>query len=303
VIGKPSNTAPPQGLVERGAVEAGPDKVQLVSRPTGRTRRFARARDWLKLFLYLAYERRLVRQIDRVALPRHIGIILDGNRRFGRRRRIQDPHELYALGAGKLDDVLDWCVELGISAVTLWVCSTKNLERPAAEVSGILAAIQDKLIALAHDPRVTEHGVRARAAGRLDLLPETTRAAVEAAQEATKTHDAILLTIAIAYDGRAELVDALQSYLRSTIAGGEDPAAAVEQITPETIARHLYAPDLPDPDLIIRTSGELRLSGFLLWQSAYSEFYFTDIDWPDFRKVDFLRALRAYQQRQRRFGL
>lgn len=303
MIGKLPNIAPPQGLAERDDVEPAPGKVHREARATGRTRRFARARDWLKQHLYRAYERRLIRQIDPAALPRHIGIILDGNRRFGRRRRIQDPHQLYALGAGKLDEVLDWCVELGISAVTLWVCSTKNLERPAEEVSGILAAIQDKLSALANDPIIKQHGVRVRAAGRLDLLPPTTRAAVEAAQEATKTHDAILLTIAIAYDGRAELVDALQSYLRSTIAGGKDPAAAVDQITPETIAQHLYAPDLPDPDLIIRTSGELRLSGFLLWQSAYSEFYFTDIDWPDFRKVDFLRALRAYQQRKRRFGL
>jgi short-chain Z-isoprenyl diphosphate synthase len=268
----------------------------------GRSRRFAKARDWLKQLLYRGYEHRLMRQVDLTAMPRHIGIILDGNRRFGKRRNIRDPRQLYALGADKLDGVIDWCIELGIPVVTLWVCSTKNLERSNEEVSGILAAIQNKLSALAEDPLMRQQGVRVRAAGRLDLLPATTRAAVEAAQKATEAHDTLLLTIAIAYDGRVELVDALQSYLRSTAAEGKDPVAAVEEISPETIAKHLYVPDLPDPDLIIRTSGELRLSGFLLWQSAYSEFYFTEIDWPDFRKVDFLRALRAYQQRQRRFG-
>jgi short-chain Z-isoprenyl diphosphate synthase len=257
----------------------------------------------VKRVLYRAYERRLLGQLQGAALPRHIGIILDGNRRYGRRRRISDPRELYALGAGKLDEVLDWCIGLGIPAVTLWVCSTKNLERPAAEVSGILAAIQEKLSALAKDPFMRRHGVRVQAAGRLDLLPPSTLAAIKAAEAATKDHDAIVLTIAVAYDGRAELVDALRSLLCAKIVDAADPAAAIEEISAESIAQHLYLPDLPDPDLIIRTSGELRLSGFLLWQSAYSEFYFTEIDWPDFRKIDFLRAVRAYQQRQRRFGL
>lgn len=267
-------------------------------------RRFLPAlRDAIKRLLYRAYEHRLARQVLQAERPRHVGIILDGNRRFGRRRRIADPRTLYALGAEKLDEVLDCCIALGIPAVTLWVCSTKNLERAPEEVNGILAAIQDKLSALSTDPFVRQHGIRVRAAGRLDLLPPQTRAAIEAAQQATKDHDVIVLTIAAAYDGRAELVDALRSLLRARILTAEDPAAAIDDISAESIAEHLYLPDLPDPDLIIRTSGELRLSGFLLWQSAYSEFYFTEIDWPDFRKIDFLRAVRAYQQRQRRFGL
>jgi short-chain Z-isoprenyl diphosphate synthase len=283
-----------------------PEQTGTTSRrpsvPVGGRRLFAGTRDRIKQLLYRLYERRLIRQLRQGAMPRHVGIILDGNRRFGRRRRIVDPHELYALGAEKLDDVLDWCIALKIPTVTLWVCSTRNLERPAKEVSGILAAIQEKLSALADDPIVRKHGIRVRAAGRLDLLPAPTRAAIEAAEQATKDHDAIVLTIAVAYDGRTELVDALRSILRSKIVEAENPAAAVEEICAETIAQHLYVPDLPDPDLIIRTSGELRLSGFLLWQSAYSEFYFTEIDWPDFRKIDFLRAVRAYQDRQRRFG-
>lgn len=257
----------------------------------------------IKAVLYRLYERRLERRLRQGRQPRHIGIILDGNRRYARRRGIADPHVLYALGAGKLDHLLSWCASLGIPALTLWVCSTTNLQRSSEEVSGILAAIQDKLTELAGDPLVHRHQVRVRAAGRLDLLPASTRAAIAAAEEATKDHSAIVLTIAVAYDGREELVDALRSMLRAKLAGSPEPAAVIDEISAETISQHLYSPDLPDPDLIIRTSGELRLSGFLLWQSAYSEFYFCDIDWPEFRKIDFLRAVRAYQNRQRRFGL
>ena len=269
--------------------------------PSGQ-RLFAGARDGIRRLLYRLYERRLLERLRDGAMPRHVGIILDGNRRFGRRRQIDDPKALYTLGADKLDDLLDWCVALKISAVTLWVCSTSNLMRPPEEVSGILGAIQAKLSALAEAPIIRQHGVRVQAAGRLDLLPASTRAAIERATQETQGHEGLLLTIAVAYDGRAELVDALRSILRSGILDADDPDAAIEAITDKTIAQHLYVPDLPDPDLIIRTSGELRLSGFLLWQSAYSEFYFSDIDWPDFRKIDFLRALRAYQNRQRRFG-
>lgn len=257
----------------------------------------------IKGVLYQFYERRLQRKLLEDAMPQHVGIILDGNRRFARRQRISDPQALYEVGADKLHEVLDWSVELGIPAITLWVCSTRNLERSPEEVTGILAAIQGKMATLVNDPFVREHGVRVRAAGRLDLLPKSTRAAIEAAEQATKRHAAVTLTIAVAYDGREEIVDAIRSMLRSQGGTVQDPSAVIDEISVETIRDHLYTPDLPDPDLIIRTSGELRLSGFMLWQSAYSEFYFCDIDWPEFRKVDFLRALRAYQRRQRRFGL
>jgi len=293
----------PREMPDQASQDRDPGAIPRLSSSQGDRRLFASARDWAKKFLYFFYERRLERQLQGGAIPKHVGIILDGNRRFGRRRRITDPHELYTLGADKLDHVLDWCATLGIPAVTLWVCSTKNLQRSSEEITGILAAIQEKLTALADDPFVRQHQIRVRAAGRLDLLPPSTRAAIEAAEEATKTHSAIVLTIAVAYDGREELVDALRSILRSKISDAQDPTAAIDEITAETIGQHLYLPDLPDPDLIIRTSGELRLSGFLLWQSAYSEFYFSDIDWPEFRKIDFLRAVRAYQNRHRRFGM
>ncbi|HMA57056.1 MAG TPA: polyprenyl diphosphate synthase [Pseudolabrys sp.] len=253
-------------------------------------------------FVYWLYERRLLHQLERGSLPRHVGIILDGNRRHARRRGLGDPREIYQYGANKLDDILDWCAELGISAVTLWVFSTENLKRPPAEVSGILAAIEAKLTALAHDPFMHQKRIRVRAIGRLDILPESVVAAIRAAEVATAQYDSTTLTIAAAYGGREEIVDAVCSLLEAQAKQGASLSEVIENMTSDAIARHLYAADLPDPDLIIRTSGEIRLSGFLLWQSVHSEFYFTDVLWPAFRKIDFLRAIRAYQGRNRRFG-
>ncbi|HLY45350.1 MAG TPA: polyprenyl diphosphate synthase [Stellaceae bacterium] len=256
----------------------------------------------MQRLLYYLYGRRLARDIAREPLPRHIGIILDGNRRHGRRIGVTEPREVYDIGAGKLDDVLDWCVEFDIPAVTLWVFSTENFSRPAVEVSGILAAIEAKLAALARDPVIHRRRVRVRAIGRLCLLPEELVAAIETAEHATAGYDGVDLNIAVAYGGRQEIADAVQAMLSCLVEEGASLADAVSQVTPEAIARHLYTAGLPDPDLIIRTSGEIRLSGFLLWQSAHSEFYFTDVNWPAFRKIDFLRAIRTYQQRRRRFG-
>jgi short-chain Z-isoprenyl diphosphate synthase len=236
--------------------------------------------------------------------PRHVGIILDGNRRYARTRGVIDPQEIYALGARKLDDVLEWCGELGIPAVTLWAVSTDNLSRrPATEVSGILAALEAKLATLAQDPRIHQQRVRVKAAGRLEMLPISTVAVIRAAEEATANYsDGLTVTIAVAYGGHDEITDAVRALLREAMTEGKALAETVEAVTPSAIARHLYMAGLPDPDLIIRTSGENRLSGFLLRQSAYSELYFTDINWPAFRKIDFLRAVRSFQQRKRRFG-
>lgn len=252
--------------------------------------------------LYRLYERRLLSQVLRHPVPRHVGLILDGNRRYGRQHNMTNPREIYAAGAEKLDDLLSWCADLTIPAITLWVFSTDNFDRRPDEVSGILSAIEAKLTTLALDPRVHRRKVRVRAVGRLELLPKSTLAAVRAAEAATSAYDDLQLTIAAAYGGRQEITDAVQAFLRDQLQRGKALAEAVELVTPEAISRYLYAPDLPDPELIIRTSGEIRLSGFLLWQSAYSEFYFTDVFWPAFRKVDFLRAVRAFQQRRRRFG-
>src|SRR5262245_62048044 len=253
-------------------------------------------------FLYWIYERRLLSQLEHKAMPRHVGIILDGNRRHARKRGLSDPSEIYQRGAEKLDDVLDWCAELRIPAVTLWVFSPENLKRSQAEVSGILSAIEAKVMALAHDPFMNQKRIRVQAIGRLDLLPESVVAAIRAAETATAQYNLMTLTIAVGYGGREEIADAVRSFVKMQARQGASLSDVVERITPEAIACHLYAADLPDPDLIIRTSGEIRLSGFLLWQSVHSEFYFTDVLWPAFRKVDFLRAIRAYQARNRRFG-
>src|SRR5262245_31023610 len=253
-------------------------------------------------FLYWIYERRLLSHLKQGPMPRHVGIILDGNRRHARKRGLSDPCEIYQRGADKLDEILNWCVELRIPAVTLWVFSTENLKRSRAEVSGILAAIEAKVAALADDPFMHQNRVRVQAIGRLDLLPESVIAAIRAAESATAQHDLMTLTIAVGYGGREEIADAVRSFVQTQARQGASLSDVVERITPEAITCHLYAAHLPDPDLIIRTSGEIRLSGFLLWQSVHSEFYFTDVLWPAFRKVDFLRAIRAYQARNRRFG-
>jgi short-chain Z-isoprenyl diphosphate synthase len=259
-------------------------------------------RETVLRFLYYLYERRLGREVAGQPKPQHIGIILDGNRRHGRSRGIVEPREVYDLGAEKLDDVLDWCAELAIPTVTLWVFSTDNFRRPAAEVCGILAAIEAKLNRLARDPAIHRRRVRVRAIGCLRMLPAPVLDAIAAAERATEDYDGMELNIAVAYGGRQEIADAVQALLNELTAAEADLAAAIHGVTPEAIARHLYTAGLPDPDLIIRTSGEVRLSGFLLWQSAHSEFYFTDVLWPAFRKIDFLRAIRSFQERQRRFG-
>ena len=252
--------------------------------------------------LYYLYERKLAREVGRGAMPRHVGIILDGNRRYGRAHAIADPQEWYSLGARKLDDVLDWCAELGIAAVTLWLFSAENFARPAAELSGIFAAIEAKLHALARDNLVHRRRIRVRAIGRISMLPEPVVAAITAAEHATAAYDGMELNFAVAYGGRQEIVDAMKALLHCEAAKGASLADAIARVSPEAITEHLYTAGLPDPDLIIRTSGEIRLSGFLLWQSAHSEFYFTDILWPAFRKIDFLRAVRSFQDRKRRFG-
>ncbi|MGH7095763.1 MAG: polyprenyl diphosphate synthase, partial [Stellaceae bacterium] len=239
--------------------------------------RATQGRRWLPAVLrplYHLYEQRLLFTIRSRALPRHVGIILDGNRRYARRFGITEPREVYDIGARKLDDVLGWCREMLIPTVTLWVFSPENLRRSTAEVSGIFAAIETKLRALAGDPRIHQGRVRVRAIGRRSLVPEATQAAIRAAEEATAGYDGMVLNIAVAYGGRQEIVDAIAAFLGDNLAPETTLAELIAQLTPQTLERYLYTAGLPDPDLIIRTSGEIRLSGFLLWQSVHSEFYF-----------------------------
>jgi short-chain Z-isoprenyl diphosphate synthase len=252
--------------------------------------------------LYQLYSAFLLKQVLQGPIPKHVGLILDGNRRYGRLQGLKDTQAAYSAGANKLDELLDWCVDLGIPAITLWVFSTDNFSRPTDELNGLMAVTEAKLKALIADPRIHQRRVRVRAVGRVDLLPPSTVQAVRDAEAATQDYGDVELTFAAAYGGREEITDAVKTLVRTELGGGKSLEEIVESITPEAIGRCLYSPHLPEPDLIIRTSGEIRLSGFMLWQSVYSEFYFTDIFWPAFRRIDFLRAVRAFQQRNRRFG-
>ncbi len=252
--------------------------------------------------LYRVYERRLLREVHRGPMPRHIGLILDGNRRFALELGLQDPLEGHRMGADKLEAVMDWLEELQIPITTLFALSTENLARSPAELNGLLALIEAKMRSVAVDPKIHRKRVRVRAVGRVDLLPASLQQAIALAEEATREHDNFYLNLAVGYGGRQEITDAVSWLLRERALRGESLSQVAEEITPEEIGKYLYTYDLPDPDLIIRTSGEVRLSGFLLWQSAYSEFYFCDAYWPAFRKIDLLRAIRNFQQRKRRFG-
>jgi len=243
--------------------------------------------------LYRFYERRLLREVERGVLPRHIGLILDGNRRYALELGLADPLEGHRLGVDKLEQVLDWLEELHILIITIYVLSTENLSRPHGELTRLLNLMESKMRAVAVDPKIHEKGVRIRAVGQLGLLPASLQEAIDRAQEATHTYNNFFLNIAVGYGGRQEIADAVRLLLRDRVRRGAALEQIAEEITPEEIGKYLYTYDLPDPDLIIRTSGEVRLSGFLLWQSAYSEFYFCDAYWPAFRKIDMLRAIRS----------
>jgi short-chain Z-isoprenyl diphosphate synthase len=247
--------------------------------------------------VYRSYERRLEAQVARGPVPHHVGVILDGNRRWARAIGYTDTAEGHRRGAAKIDELLAWCVELDIPLVTLWLLSTENLSRDPEEVGALLEIIEDKVRHLAADK-----DWRIRLLGALDLLPDATREVLERAQEDSEGHTVRILNVAVGYGGRQEIADAIKRLMETYAEEGIELAEAAKMVTPDEIARYLYTAGLPDPDLIIRTSGEVRLSGFLLWQSAHSEYYFCDPYWPDFRRIDFLRAVRAYQQRARRFG-
>ncbi len=251
---------------------------------------------------YRVYERRLERELAGGVLPRHVGVILDGNRRYARERGLASVAEGYLAGADRIPHLLDWCFELDIPYVTLWLLSTDNLSRDDDELRHLLDIIVGTVRAIASAPSTTTRRLRVTAVGVLDALPTDVRAALAEACAATADNDGFHVQIAVGYGGRKEITDALRSWMRAQDREGHTLAEAAESLGPGDIGDHLYTTGFPDPDLIIRTSGELRLSGFLLWQSAHSEFYFCDPYWPDFRRVDFLRALRDYAGRARRFG-
>jgi len=255
--------------------------------------------DWkrgLRKVLYPAYEARMLRRLADDNLPKHVGVMLDGNRRWAKAVGRDTAHG-HRVGAANIEPLLTWCDEVGIEVVTLWLLSTDNLNRPAAELEPLLQIIEEAVDSLADQRRWRLHPV-----GALDLLPASTAERLKHAEESTHDVEGMLVNVAVGYGGRREIADAVRSLLTEHAERGTSLEELAQIIDVEHIADHLYTKGQPDPDLVIRTSGEQRLGGFLLWQSAKSEFYFCEAYWPDFRRVDFLRALRAYAQRERRMG-
>jgi short-chain Z-isoprenyl diphosphate synthase len=251
---------------------------------------------------YQAYQRYLEAQSHAWETPRHIGIIMDGNRRFARSNQFSNPLDGHARGAEKLEEVLNWCEETGIDVVTVWIFSLDNFNRDPQEVDGLMDLFERKFLELVTHPRIHRNQIRVRSMGQIDTLPERVRQAIRDAEQATSHYSRRVLNIGVAYGGREEIVNAFRRYLQDEGNQGKSLQEVAGALTPDCISPYLYTSHVPDPDLIIRTSGEVRLSGFLLWQSVYSEFYFCESNWPAFRKIDFLRALRDYSQRKRRFG-
>jgi short-chain Z-isoprenyl diphosphate synthase len=251
---------------------------------------------------YALYRLRLEAQVPAWHKPHHIGIIMDGNRRFARTRALLTILEGHARGADKLEEVLNWCEETGVRIVTVWIFSLDNFNRSAPEVDGLMRLFEKKFLELVTHPRVHQNQIRVRTLGQTGRLPAPVREAIREVEQATAHYTRRVLNVGVAYGGREEIVEAFRGYIQDRAAAGVSAAEIAAGLTAGAIEPYLYTSHVPDPDLIIRTSGEVRLSGFLLWQSVYSEFYFCDTNWPAFRKIDFLRALREFNDRQRRYG-
>ncbi|MGD2201398.1 MAG: polyprenyl diphosphate synthase [Candidatus Bathyarchaeota archaeon] len=251
------------------------------------------------LGIYKVYQRWLHSQIDQDRLPEHIGVILDGNRRWASERSMIPWHG-HREGAEKVRKLLEWCLDLGIKTITLYAFSTENFNRTQEEVDELMNIYEENLSELLESEVIHENKVRIRVIGRVNLLPEKITSLIKKVEDATKDYDKFYLNFALAYGGRAEIVDATKEIASRVREGELEPS----NINEELIEEHLYTSDLPhpDPDLIIRTSGEARLSNFLIWQSAYSELFLVDVYWPDFREIDLARAIRSYQNRYRRYG-
>ena len=252
----------------------------------------------IKQAVYSVYERRLRRSMGDLPVPRHVAIMIDGNRRWARAAGFEDVSHGHVIGAQHIANLLDWCTEMGVEHVTIWMLSTDNLRRPAKELDPLLSIIAGVAEELSADGKPW----RVHAVGALDLLPAATAESLKTAEERTADRTGLNVNVAVGYGGRREIADAVRSLLHEEAAKGTTLDQLADVIDVDHIAEHLYTKGQPDPDLVIRTSGEQRLGGFLLWQSVHSEFYFCDALWPDFRKVDFLRALRDYGTRHRRFG-
>ena len=247
--------------------------------------------------VYDIYEGYLLDRVKSGRIPKHVAIIMDGNRRWARKLE-KPPWYGHLFGSRKLEEILKWCRELGIRTLTVYAFSTENFKRTPEEVNALMNLFEEKFRELLEDERVHKYGIRVNVLGRKELLPENVRKAAEEAEKVTRKYGNYTLNIALAYGGRSEIADAVRDIVRDALAGRIKP----EDVDEELIKEYLYYPNMPDPDIVIRTGGEERISNFLLYQIAYSELFFVDVYFPEFRKIDFLRIIREYQKRQRRFG-
>ncbi|WP_393971809.1 polyprenyl diphosphate synthase [Oxyplasma meridianum] len=243
------------------------------------------------------YEKMLIDDIKRYQVPHHVGIITDGNRRYARSLGLSD-NEGHVKGKEKLEEVLEWCMEVGVKIVTVYGFSTENFKRNNSEVDFLFHLINEALRDLMKDERIKKNGIRVKVIGETGKLPGYLKETIREVEQLTEGFKNFKFNLAIGYGGREEIINAIKSLVRDVQSGMED----LDSIDEKKFREYLYDGSIPDPDLILRTSGEERISNFLLWQSAYSELYFSDVNWPELKKVDFLRAISAYQSRKRRFG-
>jgi len=249
--------------------------------------------------LYRIYEWYITKDLKPEKMPKHVAIIMDGNRRFSRLQGNMDVVKGHEIGVDTLEKVLDWSIELGIEIITAYAFSTENFNRSEHEVEGLMNLFVKNFKRLVDHEKIHKKEVRVKVVGRTELLPDRVREAIEEAEQATAHYNKRLFNLAIGYDGRLEIIDSFKKIIKDV----QDGKITIDDVNEELVSKNLYTEGLDDPNLIIRTSGEERLSGFLLWQSSYSELYLCETLWPELRKVDFLRAIRSYQARDRRFGV
>ena len=247
--------------------------------------------------VYKLYEKRLERQVRKNKVPEHLAVIMDGNRRYAETLGIL-PHEGHIRGKTTLENLSDWCRQLNITYLTVYAFSLENFNREEGELNKLMDLFEESFRNAGDDPRVHENEVRVRAIGHREMLPAKVVKAIEYAESKTKKYNKFNYNLAVAYGGRQEIVRSMEKIAEKIKRGELNPT----EINADLISSNLYTSGLPDPDLILRTSGEERVSNFLLWQLAYSELYFADVFWPEMRKIDFLRAIRAFQMRKRRLG-
>jgi short-chain Z-isoprenyl diphosphate synthase len=294
----PSRSVSSEALVRAEAAPApspahAPATVERIRRPW---------REALLRPVYALYTRRLRRRVREAEAPVHVAVILDGNRRWASGLGLTEPGAGHRHGADKVDELLDWCAAVRISEVTVWAVSNENMLRSEEELDSLLGIVEGKLEALAGRAGHGDTPMRIRVIGRVAELPARLQRTIDRVERRTAANRGLTLNIALGYSGRDELIDACRALVLALADAGVPATEIAKRVTRESLAARLYTAGAPDPDLIIRTSGEQRLSGFLPWQSTHSELYFAEAYWPAFRELDFLRAVRTFQLRTRRFG-